>query len=332
MHPPPPCLACGASAFHFVEAVPVRGLARSWATFRKLHTSPGVGDPAPQHVPAPGEVNGWDEAIRQAVGAEEVRFDRCLKCGLEVATPARCWPDGAYPEDEHYPVRWEFGRLLDDLRGVPRRVLELGCGAGQFLERAAARGHAPLGIDFNPAAVRKAKDRNLDVVRGGFEHLRSHLAGQRQDRTFDAVAMFHVIEHLPEPGELLRRLEEFVRPGTLLGLSCPGPNRFTCLIPDQHAGLRDWWDYPPHHVLRWSVPALRAFLEANGWEVIATEEEPFSFIDAAAQIGYTRALWRGYARRRWRTRLSILASRLRLLIPGRSYSGLSLYVLARFRG
>jgi SAM-dependent methyltransferase len=315
-----------------VEAVPVRRLALSWATFRKLHTPPDVGHPAPSPVPTPDEVSGWGEAIRQALGAEEVRFDRCLKCGLEMATPARCWPDGAYPEDEHYPVRWEFGRLLDDLRDRPRRVLELGCGAGQFLEGAAARGHAPLGIDFNPAAVQKAKERNRDVVRGGFEHLRAHLGGRGQDPTFDAVAMFHVIEHLPEPGRLLRRLGEFVRPGSLLGLSCPGPNRFTCLISDQHAGLRDWCDHPPHHVLRWSIPALRAFLEANGWEVLSAEEEPFSFIRAAAQIGYSRALWRGYARRRGRTRLSILASRLRLLIPGRSYSGLSLYVLARFRG
>jgi 2-polyprenyl-3-methyl-5-hydroxy-6-metoxy-1,4-benzoquinol methylase len=318
--------------------MPVPRLARAWATFRKVHAS-GAEGPGPQHRPTEEEVGGWAQAIRAAVAADVIRFDRCAGCGLEVASPGRPWPEGAYPKDEHYPVRWEFDRFLADLAGARHEagapnslLLELGCGAGQFLERARAEGHQPLGIDFNPAAIDEARRRGLEVVLGGFEQLRSHLSARGPERSFGAVAMFHVIEHLPEPAGLLNGLAEFVRPGTLLGLSCPGPNRFTRLIRAQQAGRRDWWDYPPHHVLRWTTPALSTFLQANGWELVRAEEEPFSLVHAAAQMGYTQALWNGFAHRRWWTRWAILAARLRLLTSFSRYRGLSLYALARWRG
>lgn len=319
------CVACGGAPLEVVEVVSVDRLARAWAAHRRMHNPPTNGSP---HVPTMQEVADWRQSIRDAVGAEQIRFDRCGACGLEMADPAQSWPDGTYPEDEHYPIRWEFGRFLDDLQDRPRRLLELGCGAGQFLAAAVARGHQPVGIDFNPVAVEAARAKGLDVVHGGFEHLRTHLATTGSDAGFDAVALFHVIEHLPAPAELFTALGEFVRPGTLLGISCPGPNRFTRLIREQQVGQRDFWDYPPHHVLRWTAPALRAFLAANGWEAVAVEEEPVSLVNAAAQAGHARALWRGYAGSRWRTRLSILFARMRLMASWRR-RGLSLYVLAR---
>ena len=195
---------------------------------------------------------------------------------------------------------------------------------------AAARGHCGTGLDFNPTAVAVAKSRGLNVEVGGFDRL----AAQSDGGPFGGVAMFHVIEHLPDPAAVLRQLAPHARPGTLLGISCPAPSRFTRLIGVQQVAGYDFWDYPPHHVLRWTAAGLRAVLVRTGWDVVASEEEPLVLRDAAAQMGVTRANRKGYARRPLRRRVGIAAARLRLLWA-RAVSrptGLSLYTLARYRG
>ena len=322
------CPACGGRTLVPTETVSVAWLAEVFSTYRLAHRiRPADGRGLAEHVAELTPVTR--AAIVAAIGAESIRFDRCAGCGLEAASPRRCWPEGSYPNDENYPLRWEFGRFLDDLGPAPLEVLELGSGQGQFLRLAGDRGHRAVGMDFSPGAVAVARASGLEVLLGGFGRLREHLA-DRPRQVFDAVAIFHVIEHLPDPAEVFGRLAEFVRPGTRLALSCPGPNRYTDLIGVQQVGSRDFWDYPPHHVLRWTLPALRAFLAGRGWDMTVGVEEPLERRGAAAQIGTTRAMWKGYAHRRWRTRLSILAARLRLRLVRRA--GLSLYALAVYRG
>ena len=323
------CPACGSERFNRVGAVAVRELARAWATDRAVVEARGT-------PPAPGRLDeltaDWEARIRAAIGSATVAFDRCRECGLEISSPCRCWPEGSYTEDENYPVRWEFGRFLDDLGPEPRRVLELGAGRGTFLGLAAGRGHQTVGVDFNPNAVVFARGRGLEVIDGGFDQLRQHLAG-RPGGTFDAVALFHVIEHLPDPAAVLGGLVEFVRPGALLGISCAGPRRFTRMIGVQQVGGRDFWDYPPHHVLRWTPEAMRALLGRLGWEVEATVEEPLDVRAAASQVGVTRALWTGYHHRPLRRRAGILAARMGVLAASAvgPVRGLSLYTRARYR-
>lgn len=320
------CPACEGTRFTTGPVVPVSALGWAWAADRAGNGSP----------PSDADAAAWAERIRRAIGSDVIQFSRCTECGVEASSPARCWPEGSYTEDENYPPRWEFGRFLDDLDDLddlgaaPVRLLELGVGEGTFLKMATERGHRGTGLDFNRSAVAVAKSRGLNVALGGFEQL----ASSGRAEPFDAVAMFHVIEHLPDPAAVLRLLCPFVRVGTLLGISCPAPRRFTRLIGVQQVAGRDFWDYPPHHVLRWTADGLREVLERTGWEVVASEEEPLVLRDAAAQLGVTRAMWKGYADRPLRRRLGIAAARLRLVWE-RAVSrptGLSLYTLARYRG
>ena len=254
-----------------------------------------------------------------------VRFRRCEDCGLQTADPAVVWSASAYPRDQSYPYRWEFRRCLDDLGTAPLDVLELGCGTGNFLAGAAARGHRSVGIDFSDTAVAQARGRGLRAFCGGFDELERHVG----DAQFDAVAFFHVIEHLADPSPLLRQLSRWLRPGARLFLSCPNPRRFTALIHEQQAGASDFWDYPPQHVQRWTLPALIAFLPQHGWRIETAIEEPFSWIAAGSQIGIARATYRRQlAHPIWR-RASIALGWLRLMGAPDRRAGVSLCVAAR---
>jgi SAM-dependent methyltransferase len=324
------CPACESDRFTQIGEASVADLGRAWATDRAVTESRGE----PVTPGRLGElVRDWQSRVRKVIGADGVAVHRCEACGLGVISPGRCWPEGEYTEDENYPVRWEFGRFLDDLGPAPLRVLELGAGRGTFLAMAVRRGHQAVGVDFTPTAVAFARSRGLEVIGGGLDQLRRHLADQ-PGAPFDAVAMFHVIEHLPDPAVVLAGLAEFVCPGARLGISCPGPRRFTRLIGVQQVGGRDFWDYPPHHVLRWTPEALRTVLARVGWEVEVVAEEPLMVRDAASQVGVTRALWRGYHHRQFWRRVSIALARLRVRAAAAvgPVRGLSLYTIARYRG
>jgi SAM-dependent methyltransferase len=277
---------------------------------------------------ATGATSGMDRRSREmlAILPEVIRFHRCRVCGLEMALPAVVWSASDYPRDQSYPLRWEFRRCLDDLGPDPLDILELGCGTGHFLAAAAARGHRAVGIDFTDMAVADARSRGLRAICGGFDALASHVG---RDARFDAVVFFHVIEHLADPAGFLRALEPWLRPFARLFLSCPGPRRFTRLIREQRAGASDFWDYPPHHVLRWTLPALGAVLARCGWAVEAAIEEPFSWVAAGSHVGIVRASYRGELARPVARRVSIAVAWLRLLASASMRHGTSIYVSAR---
>lgn len=76
------------------------------------------------------------------------------------------------------------------------RVLDIGCGAGEFLDFLRQRGIAALGLDLDAAEVARAQSRGLEAVEA--EAL-SYL--QRCDEQFAAISLFQVIEHVP-PGQV----------------------------------------------------------------------------------------------------------------------------------
>jgi SAM-dependent methyltransferase len=306
------CPACGSvTPLVTGERIATRDLAAAW---RREDEAIGA-----------GEMTESRTAAILAALPPEIGFDRCESCGLEVATPPTVWSSIAYPRDQSYPIRWEFLRAVEDLGTSPLDLLEIGCGEGHFLELAGARSHRAVGIDFSETAVAKARARGVDAFCGGFEELARHVGDARR---FDAIVLFQVIEHLARPDVLFRELARWGRPGARLFISCPGPRRFTRLIGEQQAGARDFWDYPPHHVLRWSIPALRAFTTRQGWHVEEVMEEPFSWVAAGSHIGVARAIHRGQLHHPVHRRLSIAIAWLRLLMSPTSRAGMSLYLRA----
>jgi len=309
-HAPGSCVACR-GATQFVESIERSALVDAW---RREDASVG----------ATSAIESRSRDLANAL-PRAVEFHRCVRCGLEMARPACVWSASSYPRDQSYPIRWEFTRALDDIGHAPSDVLEIGCGAGWFLEQSLARGHRAVGMDFSEAAVRQAASRGVRAIHGGFDELTRQLGAQGR---FDAVAMFHVIEHLEDPDTLLATIRRWTRPGAHLVISCPGPRRFTRLIHEQRAGRSDFWDYPPQHVLRWTLPALRALCARHGWRVVVAMEEPFSWTAAGSHIGMARAQYRAAIDHPLRRRFSIAVGWWRLLRAPALRHGVSVYIHA----
>ena len=96
-----------------------------------------------------------------------------------------------------------------------RRLLDVGCGEGQLLRTAQSEGWDTFGIELSETAVRLCRERGLAVSKTDF--FDSSLDHER----FDGIIMSELIEHVPAPGQFLRRAEELLEPGGILYLTTP---------------------------------------------------------------------------------------------------------------
>jgi len=136
------------------------------------------------------------------------------------------------------------------------RLLEIGCGSGAALEFMHQQGWQVCGLDFDPKAAAHARSRGLDVRHGTLQQQGFAAA------SFDAIAMSHVVEHLPDAAGVLRECHRLLKPG----------GYFVAMTPNAAAALhrrygRHWVALDaPRHLQLYTPAALAALARQAGFE------------------------------------------------------------------
>jgi 2-polyprenyl-3-methyl-5-hydroxy-6-metoxy-1,4-benzoquinol methylase len=146
------------------------------------------------------------------------------------------------------------------LPAVPHgRLLDVGCGSGDWLLAMSQRGWRVEGLDFDSNAVAVARSRGLKVATGALE------AQQYNNSTFDAVTLSHVIEHVPDPVACLRECARVLKPGGRLVLLTPNADSLGHRIfGDSWRGLE-----PPRHLHVFSLHSMQRALQLAGFKAIS---------------------------------------------------------------
>jgi ubiquinone/menaquinone biosynthesis C-methylase UbiE len=117
---------------------------------------------------------------------------------------------GWYENERHLP----YHRMLDDLEvelveryAAGKTVLEVGCGTGLILHRAARFARHAIGIDLSGAMLTKAQQRGLHVAQA------SATALPIATESVDVAYSFKVLAHIPDIHTALREMARVVRPG-----------------------------------------------------------------------------------------------------------------------
>ena len=122
----------------------------------------------------------------------------------------KMWGGGKVRVSPFYLGASQLKFALEDLRQVKGRVLEVGCGAGRMAE--AIKFYRPelevLGIDISKKAICQAKQepQGVKFFQGDAYRL------PFEDKSFEAVLMFDLLEHLEEPLEALREVKRVLKP------------------------------------------------------------------------------------------------------------------------
>ena len=215
-------------------------------------------------------------AARDYITGEAFDVSRCGACGLARTAP---WPDPSRM-DAYYPPayygergarrfptivealqRLLYGtraRTVERLAGRPGRVLDVGCGRGFLLDAFRRRGWDVRGTELDDRAAAHAREvLGIPVETGPAS------SWTWPDGHFDALTIWHVLEHLQEPAEMLARAHRLLRPGGVLMVGVPDFGS-----PEARLTRAAWFHLDvPRHTTHLSARWLGGALDEAGFEV-----------------------------------------------------------------
>jgi len=253
--------------------------------------------PIPKTESAPETTLRWDESpcplcgharytpIIEAADAnadsDGLRFCvvKCNQCELLYTNPR---PDeasiGAFYSDSYRPHRrarqmrrplrkWVpltslSGRPVLERRSIPLhgagRLLDFGCGGGSFLERMAEQGWEVTGLDASLNTVQMIRDElGLKALEGTLPH------PELEPESFDVVTMWHSLEHVHRPLDVLHEAKRLLVPGGRLLVAVPNIDS----LPFRWFG-ESWFGLDlPRHLTHFTPITLRLMIERAGFQV-----------------------------------------------------------------
>jgi len=211
-------------------------------------------------------------------------YHRCSECGLLFMNP-RVRSDAAmhvYPQNyqphgtssvrsgppnlARRTLRWLRGTGLPSLvkrsLGPSSSVLDVGCGAGEFLSELRGEfGCSVAGLDLSEAAAERASQvLGTKVFCGSLEN------APWKTGSFDLVTSWWSLEHMPDPERALGRMHELLKDGGHLLVAVPNSRSLMAYV------FRDRWyhlDCPRHYHL-WTPSSLRELLARQNFSHVST--------------------------------------------------------------
>ena len=203
-----------------------------------LNTNSGLvyTDPRPDHE----EVRKFysDEYRKEYKGTVTPSFKHIIRAGRLAMT------------------RWE---KIQQWVAKHARILDVGAGGGEMMYLLQKRGHEVHGIEPNIGFAEYARDQYALSLEVGFiEDTKQPLA------SFDAIFLFHVLEHLENPVEEIRRLNSLLKPGGILVIEVPNVDHKNCFPAAKwHTG----------HLYNFNTETLNATVEKAGLDTKSIREE-----------------------------------------------------------
>jgi len=166
--------------------------------------------------------------------------------------------------DLTYGDRYDtFEKMLPPDR---RKILDIGSGPGFFLLHGKERGWQTIGIEPSTKAAAHSRDLGLEIMEG---FLTTETASQLGE--FDVVHMSEVIEHLPDPREMVSLVRRLLTPGGIAYVTAPNDyNPFQEALR-KACGYQPWWVAPPYHINYFDFDSLSQLLSSCGFEVVLRE-------------------------------------------------------------
>lgn len=240
-------------------------------------------------------------AVSHPVAGGTYHLHRCRACELVHLTPRLEDATLAtlYGEEFYFPEESAFSGIAEIVKALIQdarrqvvekraplgRLLDVGSGDGAFVHHMASHGWDATGLDFSPAASELATRRGL---RG--RYLMGSLADHDLPlRSFDAVTMWQVLEHIGEPVATLGAVHALLKPGGLLVASVPNIEGLTATLTRER-----WWGLDvPRHLVHYTPATLRRVVSAAGLQVVdvrhfSLQYDPYALLHSSLDWAFTR--------------------------------------------
>ncbi|MBB1271632.1 class I SAM-dependent methyltransferase [Psychromonas sp. SR45-3] len=153
----------------------------------------------------------------------------------------------------------QFNWIKDRINVENTSFMDIGCGIGSFIA-SLPKNINKIGIDIDEQSISTAQKNNPDIL-----FLCSPFEMIEYNNKIDIITMFHVLEHLQDPLQTLKRLHTLSNTNT----------KFIIEIPILENGLTNDINgfFSAQHLTHFSRNSFKNILAASGWEVIEWEEQ-----------------------------------------------------------
>jgi SAM-dependent methyltransferase len=157
-------------------------------------------------------------------------------------------------------------------------VLDIGCGNGGLLETLRARGFRNIaGVDPAAGCVARLRSRGMRAWQGTLERLPEEAAES------GLVILSHVLEHVLDVGNALRKAQKRLRGDGYLYLETPDASRYVSrpFVP--------FYFFDSEHINHFDAASLAALGDLSGYAVVAAEDVELT-VEGGLRYPVTRAL------------------------------------------
>lgn len=185
--------------------------------------------------------------------------------------------------------------LINSLVQEKGKLLDFGCGTGEFLNQAKIEGWNVSGYEPNEKASKLASQKITKKIFSDLDDLDS-----KQD--FDVITLFHVLEHVHKLRKTVKSLLKSLKPNGYLLIAIPNPESYDAKkYGDAWAG----WDVP-RHLYHFNSEAMKSFQEIFDLELVNLKKMPFDSYyvsllsetyknpTASKLLNYWNATWSGF--------------------------------------
>lgn len=232
--------------------------------------------------------DGYDGIVAEG-GSYGIKF--CASCGLGKTEPFLDESEfkkiysSTYREEDSRRFFAPLESLIKVLRvqrcktierlGKKGRILDVGCGRGDFLLLMKERGWTPTGLELDERVERHGKSIGMDLRSGSLDSVKF------PDNHFDVVTFWHVFEHLRNPEWVLKECRRILKPGGLLLISVPNAGSLQARLSGKH-----WFHLdPPFHLYHYSLQNIKKLIEGFSFKTLkvkhfSLEYNPYGYIQS----------------------------------------------------
>ena len=161
---------------------------------------------------------------------------------------------------------WERRVALLPGKNAGKSLLDIGTGDGHFMTAARAAGYNCLGTELSENGANRARAEGHRVLMGQFCDI------DFGEEKFDIISMWHVLEHVPNPGETLVQVRNLLKPDGRFVVAVPNEDNAFVNFRLGFRGAQIAPITPPEwgheiHLTYFQPATLRAALRAAGFEV-----------------------------------------------------------------
>lgn len=201
----------------------------------------------------------------------------CKKCKVAFLYPRITKKDiyeiykGKYFSFRHRPasklidfiLAWElspYDKFISKIVKQGRKLLDVGCGYGDFLVKMQKTDWDVYGIEPFSDAVKVGRKRigEYRILKGELPKIKF------RSKNFDVVTLWHVLEHLPNPSIYISKIHTLLNKKGYLVVEVPNLDSFLLSI----FGNNYNWLSTTEHVFIYSKKGVKKLLKDNGFSVL----------------------------------------------------------------